>query len=221
MLAVATGESADGSRGCPIGERDRRLLDVRTSTFGPRLDCEATCPDCGERLELSLDGAGIRDSSRAAASDDGTPGSISAGGWHVTFRLPDSADVVAAGEAETEREGSGGDRLFERCVTAARSGGQPAAPHDVPADVRDIVAARMAELDPGADLSLDLACPACDRRWSAPFDPAGFLLEEIDAYALRLLADVDVLARAYGWREPDVLALGPLRRRRYLELAAG
>jgi hypothetical protein len=33
--------------------------------------------------------------------------------------------------------------------------------------------------------------------------------------------EVDALARAYGWREADILALSPARRAAYLELARG
>jgi hypothetical protein len=43
---------------------------------------------------------------------------------------------------------------------------------------------------------------------------------ELRAHARRLLREVDVLARAYGWTEPDVLALDERRRAAYLELAA-
>ena len=39
------------------------------------------------------------------------------------------------------------------------------------------------------------------------------------AWARRTLRDVHVLARAYGWREADVLALSPTRRQIYVELS--
>jgi hypothetical protein len=52
----------------------------------------------------------------------------------------------------------------------------------------------------------------------ATLDPAEFLWAAAEAQARRLLLEVDALARAYGWREPDVLALPPARRRAYLEL---
>ena len=37
--------------------------------------------------------------------------------------------------------------------------------------------------------------------------------------ALRLLGHVHALARAYGWREADILAMSPARRQVYLDLA--
>ena len=66
---------------------------------------------------------------------------------------------------------------------------------------------------------INLSCPACAGAWSATFDIAGFLWKEIHAWAKTALRGVHVLARAYGWRESDVLALSPTRRQIYLELA--
>ena len=47
-----------------------------------------------------------------------------------------------------------------------------------------------------------------------------FLWNDVDRWARALFGTVDTLARAYGWREADVLALSPRRRRVYLNLAA-
>ena len=40
----------------------------------------------------------------------------------------------------------------------------------------------------------------------------------MEGRAKRLLMDVHLLARAYGWSEAEVLALSPARRRFYLEM---
>jgi hypothetical protein len=72
--------------------------------------------------------------------------------------------------------------------------------------------------DPVARIELALTCPSCDQVWSSLFDIASFLWTEVDAWARRTLRDVHTLARAYGWRESEVLALGPRRRQAYLEL---
>ena len=44
-------------------------------------------------------------------------------------------------------------------------------------------------------------------------------LREVEAEAMRLLRDVHVLARQYGWREADIIAMSPLRRQMYVEMA--
>jgi len=76
----------------------------------------------------------------------------------------------------------------------------------------------MSELDPQADVSLNLNCAACGHEWQSSFDPAAFLLSEVDGYAARLTGEVHRLARAYGWSEASILEMSPVRRQRYLSL---
>jgi hypothetical protein len=64
-----------------------------------------------------------------------------------------------------------------------------------------------------------LSCSKCATSWQASFDAAAFLAEEIAATARRLMTEVAVLARSYGWSEQDILEIPPERRRVYLELA--
>ena len=78
----------------------------------------------------------------------------------------------------------------------------------------------MADADPQASVDLSFSCPACGHRFDAAFDIASFLLAELHGWAQRMIADIASLARAFGWREADVLALSPIRRQLYLELAA-
>jgi hypothetical protein len=66
-----------------------------------------------------------------------------------------------------------------------------------------------------------LACPACGRRWESVFDILEFFWSEIGVWAERTLSEVHLLASAYGWREPDVLALSARRRQAYLRRVAG
>jgi len=88
----------------------------------------------------------------------------------------------------------------------------------LPADLQAEIGAAMAAADPQADLQLALACPQCAHRWQPVFDIARFLWQELHAWALRTLRDVDTLAHAYHWAEADILALSPRRRQAYLEL---
>jgi hypothetical protein len=71
-----------------------------------------------------------------------------------------------------------------------------------------------------ANLELRVNCADCGAVWDAPFDPVPFLWERVEASARRLLGEIHALARAYGWREADVLALSSARRRAYLELVS-
>jgi hypothetical protein len=214
LLAGVSGEPVDALARLPIGERDRRLLALRVAKLGDRLDCETVCPACGERLEMAL----VTSALECAPVEPGGTSVLEHGDWRIRFRLPTSADLAACiGEPAT------GQALLARCVVEAAHHDAPRPPQALrqalPDDLRDALAARMAELDPQADVRLALDCPACGHGWQADLDIGGFVLAEVDAHATRLLSEVHGLASAYGWREADILALSPARRRRYLELA--
>jgi hypothetical protein len=104
-------------------------------------------------------------------------------------------------------------------LVTARQGDVDIAPGDLPEEVVDAVAARLAAADAHLETLLDLTCPACGEAWRTELDPATFVWEELRAHALALLDEVDVLARAYGWSEAEILALGAERRRLYVERA--
>jgi hypothetical protein len=194
-----------------LGERDRRLLALREGTLGRRIESVARCPGCGEPLDVTLDTRELRGASGDQIPADGELGRD--GAITLRYRLPNSLDLLAAERCADVEEGR--RRLAERCVVEMGKDGEPAGLGDE--DVAALAAA-LAAADPGAELLLELRCPACEHGWRELLDVAAFLWAEIEAQARRLLREVHVLARAYGWREPDVLALSPRRRRLYLEM---
>jgi len=140
-------------------------------------------------------------------------------GFELRFRLPDSLDLLAVERCPEVEEAR--RRLAERCVLEARRDGQPVAVGDFSEDELAALAAGMVEADPGAELLLELLCPACGEVWWELLDVAAFFWAELEVQARRLLREVSVLARAHGWREADVLALSPWRRAMYLEMVGG
>lgn len=213
LAAAEPGCSVDALGVEPLGRRDARLSALRASLRGSVVEATAACPGCGEDVEARFDQRHVWD----AAASPGAPVEVEARGWRLVCRPLTTADLVAA-------EGDlldGADVLFERCVSAAWRGGERADPADAPPEVRDAVEQALADADPAADVVLALVCPSCGEAWDAPFDLAAFVWAELDFEARRVMREVDVLARAYGWREPDILRLSPWRRRRYLELVFG
>ncbi len=185
----------------PVGRRDARVLRLHAGA----LEATAACPHCAVDAEFSL----AVDSLLARADDASVPASVEVGGRVIAWRSPDSRDVAAASEAvdvvDAERV------LLERCVEVP----------ELDADERRAVTAAMAEADPLAEVLVDMACPACGETFVAEVDVAQFVWSEVRARALGLLRDVDTLARAYGWTEEQVLALGDARRSAYLDLVEG
>jgi hypothetical protein len=197
---LSVGGYPDPPEQLAVGDRDALLVELRERTFGSSLSAVASCPACGELLEIELTGSDLRGEAAATELIE-----LEVARRPIRFRLPTAGDLVAVAGAAGVEEGR--RILLERCVDG-----------ELPAEHEDSVGSRMAEADPGAWIELELACPGCGCAWSAPFDIVAFLWAELDSCARRLVSDVHALASAYGWRESDVLALSPARRQTYLEL---
>jgi hypothetical protein len=216
LLTAADPDAADDAIArLPIGQRDDRLLTLREWTFGPGLTGLMACPQCGERVETSFRTMDIR----ATPPEAHAAMTLTEAEHEVHFRLPDSFDLLAI-PAGLDVDGAR-RVLLERCVVAAHCRGESVAASELPASLAAAVAARLAESDPQADVQLELCCPACNCAWQASFDIVSFFWTEIDAWAQRTLNEVHALARAYGWREADILALSHQRRRIYLDMVSG
>lgn len=114
----------------------------------------------------------------------------SAEGETITGRAPTGADLEAA---------SGGRDLLARC------------------GLRD--EADLAYCDPNAECALNLTCPACCGDFTALLDALTLLMDAAGDGG-GIYADIDRLAREYGWDEAAILALPRGRRRRYCDRIA-
>lgn len=212
LLALADPNMAPPSLAAiSIGERDRRLLMLREACFGRHMVGLVSCTGCHDELEIELDTAALRLPSPSLPPDL----TVSGDGYTLRLRLPDSRDLQACAGVTPA---AGARLLLSACVVEAEIDGAPILPEAAPAHIIAAAAARLAELDPVADLRLQLACANCGHRWQTPFDIVPFLWTELDAWASRTLREVHALATAYGWTERDVLSLGPARRQHYLRL---
>ena len=70
---------------------------------------------------------------------------------------------------------------------------------------------------PLLDLRVELECESCGAALSERFDVGSYFWREVETRAGRVLDEVHALASAYGWNEDEVLALGSVRRRAYLD----
>lgn len=216
LAAVAGGENGASLAHMTIGARDALLLELRSQTFGGALEAQTRCPACGEPLEFAIAVADLA-APRLEAGDDVQDWHVfETDGWQVRFRLPRVDDLTALGRLPPVPDLR--RALLARCVDDVRHDGAAVDGAQLPDEVAAAVAQRMEALDPCADILLALKCGLCEQEWQAPFDILGYLWAEIGAHARRLLREVDALARAYGWREGDILALSSVRRRAYLEL---
>jgi len=215
LLGAAMPETPrDEAAALPLGARDALLLRLRQATFGEALQGSAECPDCSARVEFELR-CGDLIAGAGAAGGAGLA-EVGVDGYSVRARPACSLDVAAIASdphVETARQA-----LLARCTVQATREGQPVAVSDLPDRVREAVAAAMLDADPYAEILLDLRCPACHRRWQGLLDIGCLFWAEVASRAQRLLFEVHLLARAYGWREADILGMSAARRAAYLQM---
>jgi hypothetical protein len=198
LLHLAGENTAD----LPVGAAVAALLARHRAWFGPTLRGVADCPQCNTRLEIACD---VDELLRTPVPGPGVH-SVAADGHRVQFRLPTVADLIAVESGLDEDVAALG--LLDRCLVDAKADAALLAP----------VSERMAEIDPLGDAELALQCESCGAQFARGLDAGEFLWREIETRALRLLGHVHALARAYGWREADILAMSPARRQVYLDL---
>lgn len=197
-----------------IGQRDSSLMTMREQTFGSRLSSLALCPACRGQVEFMLDISEMHPS-----SDIGPIGQVqqlTVDGYELHFRLPNSKDlaaIVGCQDVVLARH-----LLLQRCVVDASREGVIVKAEDLPENVVVVLAAQMDELDPQAEMRLDLTCGACGHQWQVLFDIVSLFWTEIGVCAKRLLGEVHTLALAYGWSEAAILSMSAVRRQFYLEM---
>ncbi|MER8157839.1 hypothetical protein [Streptomyces sp. NPDC094472] len=179
---------------------------------------EAGRPAAGGAGGRATSGAAGRATSGAGGPGDGLLGADEGVGEPVGAEGGEAAEASTAA-ARARRA------LLARCLVSVHRAGLPVPADRLPvAELPEPVQRKLAEAaeraDPAADVTLNVACPECGETTRAELDIASYLWAELDHWARDLLLDVHLLATAYGWSEPQILALSPLRRRYYLELCA-
>lgn len=198
-----------------LGERNARLMELHARWFGREVDLLSHCPACGTVAQFSGDCEALAAQMRPKL-DNAPSHRLDAYGHQIEFRLPDSTDIATASSDDNGEDFT--QLLLDRCVLACTREGNYVSVRQLPAPVLDALSQHMETLDPGASVSFALECPHCDTHWNAPLDVGQLVWQKVQAAAERLLLDVDALARSYGWTEPEVLSLSPLRRAAYLQM---
>jgi hypothetical protein len=195
-----------------IGQRDAMLLSLRQLTFGPQMEAYAACLACGAQFEFTIN---IDELLQIETPGDRSEPSADLDGFIIRFRLPDSVDLtecINSGSVEADKE------LLKRCVLKVKRGNKGVAFEELPEATISALASRMAELDPLSEVQIALNCTECGQRSTMLLDIFSFFWTELGERAKQLLNQVHVLARYYGWREADILAISPWRRQYYLDM---
>ncbi len=207
-------------RSLTVGDREALLLHLRRLTMGDSLQGVVDCPapDCGEKMDLDLKASELllppydacRQSYEVEITENGSD-------YQVRFRLPTGADQEDAAILARADPQAAAERLLYRCVESVTDGdGEPV--EALPPAIADRLSDAMSELDPQAELTLNLTCPACTHAFFAPFDTASYLFQELNGRAKHLYREVHLLAFYYHWSEAEIINMPDRKRRLYLDL---
>src|SRR5258708_1263752 len=207
-----------------LGDREALLLHIRRLTFGGRIPCTLQCPRCAESMDFELQAHQLvlpeaenpEPFYEEAFQVNGTR-------WRVRFRIPRACDLEAVIVDTDQRTDEATAAVLRSCIdwvrteTGSNAAGN-APPSPWPAELEAQISARMAELDPQAEIALQLGWPACGHDFSSTFDSADYFFRELESREKQLLYYVHRLALAYHWTERDILRMTPRKRKLYLEL---
>ncbi len=212
LQPVLPDQSRDELAALSIGQRDGLLLALRRATFGDVLPGVNQCPVCASLVEFELSCQSLQ-----SGATPPHPEQLTEGGYKLMIRPLNSFDLADVAMAATESESH--TVLLQRCVSEAFYQDQPVEPGALPMEIEERIAATALAADAQAETLLDVSCPDCQHRWQSVLDIAHVLWLEISARAQRLLHEVHVLAKAYGWHEAEILELSAERRAAYLQMA--
>jgi hypothetical protein len=211
LLALAD-QTLEEPRSLSAGRRDALLLDIRRRLFGDDVEGVVACADCAEPLDVTLSVTDLLADNRI---DVPTSTFIELDGWRIAFRVPTAEDLASLRLVTDPREAL--SRLMQRCVIEADRDGIATDIDAIEPAVAEALNEALAAADPGGETVLAVVCPACGAPNRAIFDSPSFVWSETQVLARSTLLEVHDLASAYGWSEPEILALRPARRRFYLE----
>lgn len=221
-LGSVSNDKTKAVRALTVGDRDALLLHVRLMTIGNRIQATVTCPNphCQERMDLGLNVsdlllppyANCREWYQETINADENK-------YEVCFRLPTGGDQEAVAKAARTHPQAAAEALLRRCLKS-EGNGNGSTTKQMPPEVFATLSARMAELDPQAELILQATCPACAHEFSTALDVSTFFFQELRGRIKHVYTEVHKLAFHYHWSENEIMTMTPTRRRVYLELLA-
>jgi len=200
-----------------IGDRICLLLNLRKITFGNYLSCITTCDSCKEKASFEINIDGLLSLGLDTKQIETENYSILTKNFSLKIRpltVLDQESILSYSGKRNFKEKSA-EQLLRSCIISSK----PDLPEtSLPEEITDAVNLKLNEIDPMADITLDLKCPECDHRIQTPFEVEDFILREIHSQFHSIEKEIHWVALNYKWSEKDILNLPIQKRRRYIEL---
>jgi hypothetical protein len=217
VLRVGPAEpvTAELVRRMSAGDREALLLHIRRLTLGSQISCLLSCMHCKQKMDLNLE---ISELLLAPYAHSQETHAVEIGdGYRVRFRVPNGADQEFVAGTQEDSVDTAAEALLARCIEYVGLQDQPGL-LDLPRSVLHELPARMAALDPQAEIALDLTCPECRSRFTVPFDAGDYFFRELALQERQLYRELHAISLHYHWSEDAALRLTRRKRQTYFEL---
>ncbi len=202
-----------------VGDRESLLLHLRRLTLGDRVACILHCPACAKKMDLDLRVGELllppyrhETSIHEACVEEGEAS------FRVVFRPPNGEDQEEVATLAANSLASAQHLVLRRCILRVIANGKEVA--EFPEAVLSQLPAKMAEVDPQAEVLLDLSCPECEAKFIVPFDITDYFLKELGNQERDFYRGIHLLSYHYHWDEESILNLDRRKRHVYIELLA-
>jgi len=192
-----------------IGDMAALILQIRRMVFGEYIYSIISCPSCNTEMSLELK---INHLLQPPLDEPRDFYDIKVENFMLKLR------PVTNGDISQMRENICQENLTKRIIRSCIINSTPELIEEIDDNLLEKISSNLAELDPQADLILDLVCPNCKYIFQVPFFPEDFFLREFDARQQQFEMEVHWLAFNYHWSEDSILSLTMNKRKRYVEL---
>lgn len=223
LLAAWGSAEGEGSGPMSLRARSEQIVRLRRATFGDRLDAVAECPNCTAEAEFSLSCAAIeREVATSQARLEWAHGPFKARLRELT--VADLRRIATELRSQPDRAGDERlaiDALLGASISRLERDGVATTLDELPDTARAGLVACVDAAHDAADLRVELRCPGCDATRTVRLDLGEYVWAEVAAAAERLLGEIHLLARSYGWTEREIMTLASVRRAAYVSRCSG
>lgn len=212
--------TSDNVRSLTVGDREALLLHARRLTLGNQLDCVVNCPndDCGEKMGLNLAISNFLLTPYENAQDlYETTISENDKSYQVKFRLPTGSDQEEAARTAKSNPHGAAEQVLRSCIMNINTDSKDEV-EALPLSVKENLPYIIAELDPQAELTLNISCTGCRTQFSTILDAGSYFSRELKSNLNHLYNEVHLIAYHYHWSEKEIMSMTTSKRHRYRDL---
>jgi hypothetical protein len=199
-----------------IGDKTALMLHFHRLMFGDTINAELSCPSCQKMISLEIL---VSDLLVSPKPDPQTEYQVEVDNFALKLRPVNGKDqqaLLSLSEKSANKMSEYISCMIRACVISSN----PPLPENISHkdELFRKISSKLGELDPQADILIDIKCPTCIHAFNTIFFIEDFVFQEIYARQQQLDNEIHLIAFYYHWNEDEILSLSTKRRKRHVEL---